>query len=431
MENTATKFDVKEVLDTMKELKAENDKLKKQMEAEKQLKEMEQKAREKAEKDVKKELEEVNAFKSYFDDLYRQFVEEERQKAKQTIEFPVTLREGNLSKSDKALLDLVMGKKEMTINNVKATLTTSGLGGSNLTNAELASEIIRAKEAMTQLRGALRVVNMPSNPFKMPLRTGPADVTAPGEASAISEQTNTIFANTTLTAYKIAANVPVSTEEGEDSVIAVLPEIKAAISEGLAKAEEEFWLNATINNGTAVSGAGSGISGAAGGNTDASQPSTSASNATTYSQFETAFLKARQAMGVYGVDPAELVFVVGYNTYLQLLLNSSNTNFMTREKYGDQAIVVTGELGRYYGIPVLVSSGVRLIPDGGSNVTSAEKNLLINKRSVLLGDRRTLTLKSAEYIDSDILKVVGTIRIAYSVPTQLNKGVQGVTARFA
>lgn len=427
MEATAQQFDVKEVLDTMKELKAENDKLKKQMEAEKQLKKMEQEAREKAEKDVQKELEEVNAFKSYFDELYNQFRQEAREKAKQTIEFPVTLREGNLSKSDKALVDLIMGKKEMTINNVKTTLTTSGLGGNNLTNAELASEIIRYKNDMVQLRNALRVVNMPSNPFKMPLRTGPADVTAPGEAAAIAEQTNTIFANTTLTAYKIAANVPVSTEEGEDSVIAVLPEIKAAIAEGLAKAEEEFWINATINNGMAVSGAGSGIAGAAGGNQNASD---AGSTGSTLSDFEAAFFKARQAMGVYGIDPSELVFVVGYNTYLQLLLSKDNTNFMTREKYGDQAIVVTGELGRYYGVPVLVSSGIRYIADGDANQTSAEKNLLINKRSVLLGDRRTLTLKSAEYIDSDILKVVGTIRIAYSVPTALNKGVQGVTARF-
>lgn len=404
---------VQDLRDMISEMKAELDKFRAERKAAEMMKKAEEQAEERAKRLIEAEQKESETIKDIVEKLTAEKLEKMRSQKK--IEFPVGLRAGNLSKADKQLLDIIKGQKTLQYDayGTKATLTTSMGQEWNPTN--LANEILRAKAALTRVRGALRVINMTSNPFKVPIRTGPADVSAPTEGSAIAENTTDFVSNVTLTAYKLAANVPVSTEEGEDAIIAVLPEIRAAIAEGLAKAEDEFFLNGTINNG-ATTVSGTGITGAAGITKQAGTAGNGAGTDTTQSQFDTAMADALRAMGVWGIDPSELVFFVGINTYYKLLYN--NPNIQQVSQYGDQAVLLTGEVGKYKGIPILVTSGVRSVLDtGGTYTTYAEKNLIVNKNAPLLGDRRTLTIKSQDFIDSDITKLVGTERTAYAVPS--------------
>jgi HK97 family phage major capsid protein len=398
---------LQELHETISEMKKELDSYRAQTNASKMIKKAEEEAEERAKRLFTEEQKEAEMLHDVVEKMTQERLEKMRTVKK--IEFPIAQRSGNLSKVDKQLLDVVMGRKVLAYDGfgTKSVMTTTTAAEWNPT--DLANEVLRAKAALTRVRGALRVINMTSNPFKVPIRTGPADVSAPGEASAITENTTDFVSNVTLTASKLAANVPVSTEEGEDAIIAVLPEIRMAIAEGLAKAEDEFFLNGTINNGTAVSG--SGITGGAG---VTKQAGAAGTTDTTVANFDTAMADALRSLGVWGIDPSELLFFVGINTYYKLLYN--NTNIQQVSQYGDRAVLLTGEVGKYKGIPILVTSGVRSIADGGANTTNAEKNLILNRSAVLLGDRRTLTIKSQDYIDSDITKLVGTERTAYSVP---------------
>lgn len=404
MENE--KRGLQELHETISEMKKELDSYR----AEKNASQVIQKAEKEAEDRAKRLFTEEQKEAEMLHDVVEKMTQErlDKMRSVKKIEFPITQRAGNMHKSDKQLLDIVMGRKVLAYDGfgAKSAITTTTAAEWNPT--DLANEILRAKAALTRVRGGLRVINMTSNPFKVPIRTGPADVSAPGEAAAITENTTDFVSNVTLTASKLAANVPVSTEEGEDAIIAVLPEIRTAIAEGLAKAEDEFFLNGTINSGTAVSGTG--ITGGAG---VTKQAGTGGAADTTIVQFDTAMADALRALGVWGIDPSELLFFVGINTYYKMLYN--NTNIQQVSQYGDRAVLLTGEVGKYKGIPILVTNGVRSILDATFS-TFAEKNLLVNKNALLLGDRRTLTIKSQDYIDSDITKLVGTERTAYSVP---------------
>ncbi|MBA4541973.1 phage major capsid protein [Thermoactinomyces daqus] len=417
------KNQVQELHEMISDMKQELDKFRAEKRAAEMMKKAEEEAEARAKRLAEAEAKESETIKDIVEKLTAEKLEKIRSEKK--IEFPVGLRAGNLSKADKQLLDVIKGTKTLKYDGAKSVITTTV--GAEWNPTELANEIIRAKEALVRVRtSGIRVINMPSNPFKVPVRTGPADVSAPGEGAAIAENTTDFIDNVTLTASKLAANVPVSTEEGEDAIIAVLPEIRAAIAEGLAKNEEEFFLNGTINGGMAVSGTG--IIGGAGVTKEAGSANTSAT-AATQQEFDTALSDALKAMGVYGIDPAELLFFVGINTYYDYLYN--NPNIQQISQYGSNAVLVSGEVGRYKGMPILVTSGVRKIADGGENTTSSESNLIVNKRSVLLGDRRTLTIKSQDYIDQDITKLVGTQRIAYAVPAGLNAGVAVVKVHMA
>src|SRR5262249_43416370 len=64
----------------------------------------------------------------------------------------------------------------------------------------------------------------------------------------------------------------------------------------------------------------------------------------------------RKKMGKYGVRADQLAHIVSMNAYVQLL---ADTSLLTLEKYGPNATILTGELGRVDGAPVIVSEYVR------------------------------------------------------------------------
>jgi N4-gp56 family major capsid protein len=57
-------------------------------------------------------------------------------------------------------------------------------------------------------------------------------------------------------------------------------------------------------------------------------------------------------MGVMGLNPADVVYVVSTEAYFDLL---EDTNFMTLDKIGSAATLLTGEVGMVAGSKVLVS----------------------------------------------------------------------------
>jgi HK97 family phage major capsid protein len=211
-----------------------------------------------------------------------------------------------------------------------------------------------------------------------------------------------------------------SEELSEDSIIPVMPLVRRNIVIAIATAIEQ----AIINGDTTGSHQDSDVTVA----TDArkawmgyrkcAQSSAKVSLSTFTGD---TLMSVRKAMGKYGVNPGDLALVVGISGYMQLLnLRDAQNNQLvtTLEKYGSGATILTGELARIYGIPIIVSEHMRetLNATGVYDGSTTTKTILliVYKPGFLIGNRRMLTIKSAEDITTDQTVLVATQRLAFA-----------------
>jgi len=122
----------------------------------------------------------------------------------------------------------------------------------------------------------------------------------------------------------------------------------------------------------------------------------------------------RSKMGKYGVDPSKLVYIVSASGFIKLL---GIDEVVTLEKYGPNATVLTGELGRIDGIPIVVSEKMRddLNASGVNDATSNSKGLVLLAYipAFVLGNRRKVTVKSWVDVENDQQALVATWRGAF------------------
>ena len=118
----------------------------------------------------------------------------------------------------------------------------------------------------------------------------------------------------------------------------------------------------------------------------------------------------RKKMGKYGVDSSGIVHIVGIGSYVNLL---ADANLLTVDKYGPNATILTGELGRVGGIPIVVSEYVQsdLNATGVYDGVTTTKTIAItvDPSAFLIGNRRSMTVQLltelyAEY-DQDAIAV--------------------------
>jgi len=96
----------------------------------------------------------------------------------------------------------------------------------------------------------------------------------------------------------------------------------------------------------------------------------------------------------WGTDAATLRLVCDWDTYMSLL---DSDKVVTVDKYGPGATILTGELGRLYGIPIISPSyAVKTEADGKQSTTEASNTkgqiTLFNPRGFLGGVRRDVQL---------------------------------------
>lgn len=102
----------------------------------------------------------------------------------------------------------------------------------------------------------------------------------------------------------------------------------------------------------------------------------------------------RARMKKAGTTPSDLLYIVDPIVLQQMI---GLTNVSTIEKYGDKATVVTGELARYQGSPIVASEAMRSdlnatgVYDGVT--TNRAGILLVNTRRWYIGMRRPIVVK--------------------------------------
>jgi HK97 family phage major capsid protein len=281
------------------------------------------------------------------------------------------------------------------------------------------SELIRKVKLALKVAALSGRIAMPTNPFKLPIDG--ADAVAYLTSEATSDTASKITASTpgtnnvTFDAVKLACRVLVSTELEEDSLVAILPLLRDKIVQALAEAQE----SATVNGDTAGTHMDSDVTASSDVRKawDGYRKLALSAAKIDCSTFDITSLRAiRSAMGKYGVNPANLAWVAGISVFNQML---GLDEVMTVDKYGQGATILTGELAKLDGIPIIVSEFIRENLNAGGvydGVTTDRTVLpLVYRPAFLYGDRRNITLKVSQelYMESDQDVAIATQRLDF------------------
>jgi HK97 family phage major capsid protein len=247
-------------------------------------------------------------------------------------------------------------------------------------------------------------INLPTNPWKWPIEG--ADATAYRVAEPTSDTASKVTASTpgtgaaTFDAEIIGARTLISRSLDADSAIAVLPYTQRKLVQAFVDGEEKAILDGdtdgthqdtdTQSNGaTDVRSAWDGLRKKALAQTVATATSCTALNLGI----------VRKAMGKWGANPADLAFIIGVSNLHSLL---ADTNLLTVDKMGPAAVILNGQIGSVFGVPVIVSEHVRedLNASGVNDGITTTKTymLCVNRNEWALGQRTALTVETDDSI---------------------------------
>jgi len=265
----------------------------------------------------------------------------------------------------------------------------------------------------------VRAINMNTNVMTMPLNPEaglaswvtnsnfgavPASLGAAG-ASAGSTSTHQLK-EITLNAYKLATNEYLAYEEEEDSILVILPIVRDAMIRRIARSVDRAYLR----------GAGSGsdpVKGLANYATTTVSPTAGAitGQAATVANLRT----LRKNLGAWGLDPAEVVYVVSTECYYDLL---DSDTFQDMSKVGPLATQLTGQIGQVGGSPVLVSA------EFDTKAVSTLGAICFAPGNFLAGNQRGLRMDTQELVETQRRVLVASLRTGMTqVTTNLGAGV--------
>lgn len=313
---------------------------------------------------------------------------------------------------------------------IKALSSTTAAAGDELVPTGMSGQMWQDFYLASRVMPTMMRIPMPTNPFDVPLALGDITWYGAGENSAVSE-TTPATAKSTLTAKEIAAEVNWSYTMDEDAVLAMAPAVRERIVQSGAETMDSFLLNAD-----ATSASSGNI------NSDDAAPASNAfylsagqdgirhqwlvdntamgnsAGGDALTDLDITTILAE--MGKYAVDPNKLVIFSDIGSYLNGFLQTGTGKpgeyVSTLDKIGSDAIIRTGQLASYRGIPIVVSASHPLGQSDGK-VNSAGSNTLgsfsvVNTTMWYAGVLRDLLIET----DVDIRKrqyiLVASFRLA-------------------
>jgi len=302
----------------------------------------------------------------------------------------------------KCMLDTYYAKSEL-VPQLKAFGSGVATGGLEWIQTITASNYIQEYASPRVVEDKFRDMPMPSSPWILPIQDGSTIARKIAENTAISA-TNFTTGKITFTATKIGEHFVLPEELTEDSAVAIFDIGRMEVLNAQSRAGETAVLNGD-NDGTHIdsdSQAGAAdlavklwkglrrnalANTANGGTTDFSNAAITEAN----------LRVMRQRMGKFGNNPSELIFFVSSVGLQQMMALPS---VITVDKYGQFATVLTGELAKYQGIPIVVSDFMR----SDLNATGVYDGVTVNRSAILLvnatrafiGTRRPVQTKISE-----------------------------------
>lgn len=277
-------------------------------------------------------------------------------------------------------------------------------------------------------------IEMPSNPFELPIEsTDPTVLNVPettaetelllSGSGAVIPDSKVGTGKVTLTARKMALRVGFSTELEEDSIIPFTSQLRKQA----LRAMEDALDNVAINGDTDTS-ANTNINLIDG--TPAATAKylnqngilklsliTTTANAINQGGTAptlTAIRSARFSMGGnYATRPDDIAYIVDVSTYAKLL---NLPEFLTRDVIGDQATTMTGMVGKIDGSPVLVTTEMALanaagkIPNAGGTLG---RLAVVYRPGWYVGYRRRVNVVVDYLAYYDSYQLTATVRFAF------------------
>ena len=323
--------------------------------------------------------------------------------------------------------------------NLKAAMdSTTGTSGDELVDTQEARALWDDVNLETAVAPLFNTIQMPSNPFQIPLQLGDVNW-YPGTENVASKSTALTTARQTLTAYELVSEVPWSYDLDEDAVIAMMEELRRGLMRNGAEVIDDVILNAdttTLNN---INADGATIAA-----TDAGKghwllgfdgiiklpllDNTSQLNSHDGGVTDDMFNEIRAKLGKYGARPGQLVYITDINTFIRSL---SVGNFRTLDKFGPQATVLTGQLGAVEGIPVIVSEQMKLadsdgkVTDGTAGTTG--RLLIVNTSQWRVGFKRELSIETVR----DPQKRQNIMVVSFRIALQERSGTRSTATHTA
>lgn len=283
-------------------------------------------------------------------------------------------------------------------------VATSGEGSQWVPEA-MSAQVMEKMALQLRVAGLFETFTMPTNLYRWPFETAlPAALRAPEIQANTNPWAQTGFTGGTWSAYasgkptgratfdgnrKLRILEVMSRELEEDMVVPALPWLSNRLAYGMGRGWEDACLNADTTTGTHID------------NDVTVQPSgvstrtvidglrkflftlnntivTISGNSPTTTEYRT----CRAKMGEYGLDTPNLVWVCSAIGYIHML---NNSDVRTVDKYGTPgATLLSGELARFDGIPVVPSGLMRDDVHTTGKNTAAQSN---DKTSILLVHR--------------------------------------------
>lgn len=259
---------------------------------------------------------------------------------------------------------------------------TKALTGADLPNyipTTFSARLLQLIRLQPSVHRIFEVVDMPSEIYKPPVQLSGISVVYVQAGSPILVSSPTA-GSVEFRAKKLAAAVEIADEVTEDSIVPIVPTLQQELAFAFADALDKAILLGDTTSNDALLKVWDGLIKRAG---------TPPSPATFDAQ---AVREALASLDI--VNPNEAVVVVNPEHYGDML---GWAEVHTVDKYGAQATVVTGELAKIYGMPVVVSP-------------HATSPVVVLHRAFKLGQRRGLKVEVDRDIKTQVDILVATLR---------------------
>ena len=275
--------------------------------------------------------------------------------------------------------------------------------GAHVPSATWELEVSLNMEAEVRRRlvtaGLFREINMGTNVMRIPVNPEAGDATwiANADFGASNENSSGASAThqlkeVTLTAYKVATREYMAFEEEEDSLLVLMPIVRDGMVRRVAKSIDKARL---IGTGATSSDPVKGLAAY-----DTSLAEVSLAGATP--KVTVADLRAlRRELGTWGVEPDMVRFIVSQDAYYDLL---DDTNFLTFDKVGPQATILTGQVGAVGNSPVIVAG---MLPAKAAGNTAV---IAVHPGNFIIGNQRGLRVDTQDLIERQSRVLVASLR---------------------
>jgi len=291
----------------------------------------------------------------------------------------------------------------------RAMDTATATEGSEWVPTVLSTNLIEKYRLQARVAALFNEIAMPRRVFPLPTNLG--DMTfylIPESLSDEPSKTPTTQLTTgakTLTAVKLRGRSIWSEELDEESIVAVLPAVKSNIAISASLAVEDV----IINGDTTAPHQDSDV-------TDTKDHRKSwkglrkhalanawSADLSTFDKDTTRGLLTKMAK--YGITPSEVAWITGVVCYNKM---RGLAELLTVDKYGPAATILTGEVGKLYGSPVIISEKTRQDLDATGVYSGTYTELTtVNRRAFTLGNwgNWRLTVDFDNNVDQYVLNV--------------------------